>query len=412
MLGSKPELLSARAFCAAKAGAILTRSEDGCRCFRVDRATNHYCPSGTLLLPQMKQPNSRLTVVLAATLLASCGYPGPPKPPSLNLPRPVKDLQATRKGNYVYLTWTAPTESTDSLMIRQLGSTRICRSSQPVMTDCASVAGEVAAPALPAPSKTAPAPRLQQNFIGPLPPELLGDNPSAQIQYAVSVLNVRGRSAGISNVAGVPAIIAPLPPSDFRGEATAAGVVLSWSPIAPPAEGPDIRHFYRIYRREVNNTADTIVGEAPLASSQLTDQSFDWEKTYFYRATVVTAIGPAEKPESQFESEDTPAVKVFAHDVFPPAVPTGLQAGFSGVGQQLFIDLIWAPDTEADLTGYNVYRHEEGGEARKINTAPVKMPSFRDTNIASGHTYIYSVAAIDVRGNESARSSETSETVP
>jgi hypothetical protein len=32
--------------------------------------------------------------------------------------------------------------------------------------------------------------------------------------------------------------------------------------------------------------------------------------------------------------------------------------------------------------------------------------------VASGKTYIYSVSAADVRGNESARSQEASETVP
>ena len=47
-------------------------------------------------------------------------------------------------------------------------------------------------------------------------------------------------------------------------------------------------------------------------------------------------------------------------------MPTGLQAVFSGVGQAPFIDLVWSPDTEADLAGYNIFRHEENGPAGKI----------------------------------------------
>jgi fibronectin type 3 domain-containing protein len=105
-------------------------------------------------------------------------------------------------------------------------------------------------------------------------------------------------------------------------------------------------------------------------------------------------------------------VRVFAHDVFPPAVPSGLQAVFSGAGQQPFIDLIWAPDTDADLAGYNIYRHEAGTAEQKINSELVKTPAFRDTNVAAGHTYLYSVSAIDFRGNESAHSPEASESVP
>ncbi len=40
---------------------------------------------------------------------AGCGAPGIPMPPSLELPRPVDDLAAVRKGGRVVLTWTAPT---------------------------------------------------------------------------------------------------------------------------------------------------------------------------------------------------------------------------------------------------------------------------------------------------------------
>ena len=60
------------------------------------------------------------------------------------------------------------------------------------------------------------------------------------------------------------------------------------------------------------------------------DQTFEWEKNYEYRATVVTVVAAPGKPEVEVEGDDTPTVAVFAHDIFPPAVPTGLQAVFSG----------------------------------------------------------------------------------
>ena len=144
------------------------------------------------------------------------------------------------------------------------------------------------------------------------------------------------------------------------------------------------------------------------------DHTFQWEKTYEYRATVVTIAHTGVEPV-RIEGDDTPPVKVFAHDIFPPATPTGLQAVFSGPGQQPFIDLIWAPDTDADLAGYNVYRRLEGqttGSAEKLNPSPVTTPAYRDTGVASGAHYIYSVSAIDIRGNESSRSEDAEETVP
>jgi hypothetical protein len=170
-----------------------------------------------------------------------------------------------------------------------------------------------------------------------------------------------------------------------------------------------------VYRRLRGENSDTVAGEAPLDASsvtQLVDHGFQWEKTYFYRATVVMLIDEEGKPEIQFEGEDTPAVEIFAHDVFPPAMPSGLQAVFSGVGQRPFIDLIWAPDSAGDLAGYNIFRHEAGGEPVKINAELVKTPAFRDMNVTSGKNYFYSVSAVDVHGNESERSQEASEAVP
>ena len=114
----------------------------------------------------------------------------------------------------------------------------------------------------------------------------------------------------------------------------------------------------------------------------------------------------------EVEGDDTPAAKIFAHDVYPPGVPTGLQAVFSGAGQRPFVDLLWAPDTDADLAGYNVYRREEGGQPVKINTELLKTTAYRDIEVQRGKKYFYSVSAVDLRGNESERSEEASEAVP
>jgi len=256
---------------------------------------------------------------------------------------------------------------------------------------------------------------MQANYTDNLPPRLLVESPEAQISYAISVPNGNGRSAGISNTVHVPAVAALPPPPDFRAQATADGVILSWAGIPHAPETPGLRYSYRVYRRQESANTDMMAGEVPLNASsatQFVDHSFEWEGTYSYRATVVTLIHEEGKPETQFEGDDTPAARVFAHDIFPPGVPSGLQAVFSGAGQQPFIDLIWAPDTDADLAGYNVFRHEANAEPAKINSALVKTPAFRDTSVASEKNYFYSVSAVDVRGNESARSPETSEAVP
>src|SRR5581483_1078180 len=136
-----------------------------------------------------------ITLLLIAS---GCGSPGPPLPPSLELPKPVTDLRATRKGDKVFLTWTTPTETTDRQTVRHLGPTRICRSVGP-MTTCATVVGEVPPPPL---SNGKPRP---SSFTDTVPRDVQVNHPAVQLSYAVSVLNSSGRSAGLSNLVQVPA---------------------------------------------------------------------------------------------------------------------------------------------------------------------------------------------------------------
>jgi fibronectin type 3 domain-containing protein len=67
---------------------------------------------------------------------------------------------------------------------------------------------------------------------------------------------------------------------------------------------------------------------------------------------------------------------------------------------------------DGDLAGYNVYRHQEGAAPVKLNTDLVRTPAYRDSSVEGGKHYWYSVSSVDVRGNESERSEEASESVP
>jgi hypothetical protein len=363
----------------------------------------------------------KLVLLMAGcAALLGCGVAGVPKPPSLELPQPVADLRAVRKGDSVFLVWTAPSETTDRLAIRHVGPTRICRRLGVAMSECTDIVGEIPVPQLREANvqrskSVTPAPKTQMNYADHLPRALVVENPGSKIFYAISVLSGNDRSAGISNVVQVPAFAAPPAPSNFQAQVTAEGIVLSWTGNLQSPEVPGVQHTYRVYRHPEGGNADTVAGELPLHASsarRFVDHSFEWEKTYFYRITAVTLIGEEGKIETQFEGDDTAPVRVFAHDEFPPAVPSGLQAVFSGSGQQPFIDLIWAPDTDADLAGYNIFRREAGAGPMKVNAELVKAPTFRDMNVASGKTYEYSVSAVDVRGNESAQSQEADEAVP
>lgn len=349
-----------------------------------------------------------LIVALALLAAVSCGTPGAPMPPSLQLPQPVSDLKAVRKGDKVTLTWTGPTQTTDRTNIKGRGETRVCRNvGRAVINQCDHPLGTMSNSGGPVPGAG--------TFVDALPKQLQEENPAGFATYALESMNDRGRSAGFSNQVRVTTAPTLSPPADFRAQLTPDGPVLLWTGTLHTHGDPELGHFFRVYRRAEGTPTDAIVGEVKLRDQPeavLADRNFDWEKTYLYRIAVVTTVTHANQLVAEAEGDDSPALTVLVHDSFPPATPTGLQAVFSGLEQQRFIDLTWAPNTESDLAGYNVYRHLGGAAPQKINPELVKTPSFRDANVSPGNTVYYSVSAVDLRGNESGRSEEAHETVP
>lgn len=362
--------------------------------------------------------------------LMGCASIGAPLPASLELPKPPTDLRAARKGNKVTLTWSVPTRTTDRQSVRHLGKTQICRTLDSTLDstlkECGTPAGYAAPPANYSVKKNSSAPKTTARFVDTPTSAIEQASPTSFATYAVEALNTANRGAGISNQVRV-SLVPTLPPfTDFAARASARGIVISWLCPPRPQRNVGIKYLFRIYRHSESSASETRIAELDVTEcaagggamgndkviTSFLDQTFEWEHTYFYRGAVVSTVETEGKPTVEVEGDDTLEVRVYADDVFPPAVPTGLQAVFSGPGQQAFIDLIWTPVPDADLGGYEVYRREEGTDAVKLNAEPVKTPAFRDMQVEAGKTYFYSVSSVDLRGNESARSEETSERVP
>jgi hypothetical protein len=370
-----------------------------------------------------------MLLVIAVLALTSCGTPGAPQPPSLQLPQPPDDVTATRKGDKVVLAWTMSRETTDRATLRavKLGPTKICRGLVNPLSTCTAATnnalsangaeiGELPPDKTPIPQQERGAPKL--TFTDTLTPEIERGHETDFATYAVQLLNSNGKAAGLSNEVKVPLAPAATAPIDLTAQVSATAVQLSWRrrPFSPATR--DVRLIDRVSRRddEAKNWAALGDAQSYITGAYDTtffhDSNFEWEHTYYYHVTPITQVLKNGKVVAEVEGDDSPEVKVFTKDTFPPAQPSGVQAVFSGTGQKPFIDVTWAPNTEEDLAGYNVYRHEQGTTPQKINTELVKSPSFRDDNVQPGHTYFYSVSAIDLRNNESPRSEETSEAIP
>jgi hypothetical protein len=358
----------------------------------------------------------------AATLLLSgCGTPGTPQPPSLKLPEPVTDLTAVRNGSTVNLTWTMPRRTTDKLRIEsQIKgplTARVCRrgGAKDSSGEC-QTAGEIAIPG-----------EAEGRFRETLPiAEAQGQ--ARPLLYFVELKNPKGRSAGLSNAAEILAGAAPEPIAGLTAEVRADGVALHWAASGGPATA------VRLHRKLLSAQAppaaragamqpapeaperDLLV-EAPANGKALEaalDSSARFGQIYEYTAQRVVQASIDGKTQ-ELAGESSAPVRVDVVDTFAPAIPRSLVAVFAP--EDRAIDLSWEPDSETDLAGYIVYRAAyremaDGAWTRISGPQPLTGPAFRDSAIAAGETYRYTVSAIDLKGNESRKSQEARESFP
>jgi hypothetical protein len=341
--------------------------------------------------------------------LAGCGTPGAPLAPSLNLPQPVTDLSAIRAGDQVWLTWTMPKKTTDKIAIKVDVMVRVCREES-----AAGACTDAGTPLLLAPG-------VNGTFSETLPTPL-ASGPARVLKYFVELKNRNGRSTGLSNgvetLAGAP----PEPVQGLTAEVRKAGVVLSW---AADNENVPVRLERTLLTPTEPKPKQGWMATSPESVEQhllieevqqgrAIDKSIHFGQTYEYRAQRLASV-TADGKRLELAGAFSLPVRVEAMDVFPPAVPVGLAAvaAVGGNGNETSIDLSWQPDSEADMAGYVVYRREGDDSWRRISPAePVVGPAFHDVNVQLGHTYHYSVSAVDQGGHESARSVEAEETVP
>ncbi|HLK06396.1 MAG TPA: fibronectin type III domain-containing protein [Candidatus Angelobacter sp.] len=360
--------------------------------------------------PDFRESAIVVLVLLAAALLG-CGIPGAPLPPSADIPRFVGDLKAVRKGDTVTLTWTTPTETSDGELIRKPGKMLVQRAlrSGPNSDLVFQTISEL--PLQP----TLKEGRGDQATAKDTLANILHSGGADFAVYTVLAEGHNGKSFGLPNRVSVPLVPNLPPPQKVAARAVPTGVMISWeeSGSAQPSPNAQTQYVYKLMRRLQGAKDPVLVTQLHVSDhpASFIDTGIEWEKSYQYWIVSVT-VWQDENRKGEIEGEDSPVVDVLAHDSFPPAVPTGLEAVYSPAAQNSFIDITWTANTEPDLAGYNVYRHGENESPVKINSDLVKTPRFADPGIQQGMKYFYSVTAIDLRGNESSKSEETSESVP
>jgi hypothetical protein len=336
-------------------------------------------------------------------LVTGCASPGPPHAPSLYLPKPPGDLKALREGDLVTLTFTAPMRSTDDLPLKSpTMQVSFCR--QIERAACVAVAGPSHEIATSKPGAPRPV-----ELTDTLPPELTHGR-SQLLGYRLEAFNAAGQTAGWSDPAYAAAGDAPPAVANLRVEGSRLGAVLQWSP-ANADDGAVVIERAPATAAEKPG-AEKIVRLAANGPERTLDASATPDMAYRYTAVRERTVQLGGRA-LELRSAPSQPVPFTLRLVYPPPVPTGLTAaGFTTPATATDAagyaeDLIWQPVDDAGLlaplAGYNVYREALNGAARiKLNAAPIQVPAFHDATAEPGVGYRYSVAAVDIKGNESA----------
>jgi hypothetical protein len=351
-------------------------------------------------------------------LMLGCASPGPPRAPSLHLPGRVTGFSAERRGDAVVVRFKTPQQTTDKEPLRGAVTASLCRA----------VADGPCHSTSSFPGKVTVAGQVE--WVDVLPSELTS-GALRRLSYRVELFNAQDRSAGPSEPVFAVGGEAPRRVDGLYAEGSHGGIVLRWTPEAQVSG--DV-----LVEREALNpapkkkepksaSAQKDRSALPASMKQSKDESLVWlhaadSASGGDRGGMIDTTASADEPyrytavrsrsvtidgrKLEMRSGPSVAVEITLRDVFPPAVPQGVvAAGFPVEGSdRIAVDLVWQPNTESDLAGYNVYRQAADGTAVKLTAKPVALPAFHDATAAHGVSYRYTVTAVDAKGNESAAS--------
>lgn len=340
---------------------------------------------------------------------AGCGVQAPPQPPRVEIPQPIKDLRAVQIGRTLRITFTLPVLASDGEQLGKPVEVDIFRAVSPPGQKPAPP-GVGAAPWLALSPKELPhyARAGKIDYPLQLSPEEFRRQKGSTFSF-VAVALTRGfrghaRKSAPSNVVQAPLVDVTQPVANLAVKASQTALLLTWTKPAETLTGLPPSHLsgYRVYQSTTGKPDSfQLLGET--ASPHFEDKSFQFGRPYDFRVSAVTELDG-----TRAESGPSATVAITPRDTFPPAVPTHLTA----VNAAGAVDLLWNANTERDLAGYNVYRSSDGGPFARLNKQPAPTPIFHDTSVAPGHHYQYAVTAIDLAGNESARSTPASVATP
>ncbi|MFN0112045.1 MAG: fibronectin type III domain-containing protein [Blastocatellia bacterium] len=362
-----------------------------------------------------RQPKNLLATVycLLTTVyfLAGCGKIGDPIPPTPRAPLIVQELQVVQQGTELILSFPLMRTANSPKPLRIDVYRLVESASDPLglTLETFSARSGLIASIEQIPDKPA---RTAYTITFRDALDLKSSARNQRYRYSVRLVNQSGQAADFSNYAVIaPLFDLALPPGQVKATQQEKQIGLNWSAPATNESGTAPANIagYNLYRR----SGDAVVklNAQPLTQPRFTDRNFAFGTNYQYTVRALSLLPGNASLAAAIESNESSALAHIPKDTFPPAAPNPVTiASIGGL-----VSLFWPLNQETDVAGYNIYRAESEQAApnqwTKLNAQLHKTASFRDDRVQVGKAYFYQITAVDIYGNESARSSSVNETV-
>ena len=191
--------------------------------------------------------------------------------------------------------------------------------------------------------------------------------------YKVAAVAAAGEGALSGEVSATPGGTLLAAPS-LRAVAGATQIVLTWTPISGATS-------YTLYRGPYGSAQS--IYQQGIAASAYTDTAVTLGTTYTYYVVAANANGFGNASNTANAKAGSTPLPATAALTVAPASSTS-------------VTLTWAAVTGA--TAYDIYRSTTAGGEGSVPIATGASTPYTDSNLASGTTYYYQVAAVNTTG--------------
>ncbi len=216
--------------------------------------------------------------------------------------------------------------------------------------------------------------------------------------YVVNAFDEVPNNSSFSNEVNATSLdtIPPATPTKLNVTALSSGnaLYISWDPNTEV----DLVN-YTLYR-SINNISFNIRSKIPKGTEYFIDSGLVDGTTYYYRISA--------SDEVPNESLLSGIISGVPKDTQAPARPVGFWVEHGSLVDSLL--LTWVLGSEADLTGYNIYRTNTSSGPYTLITSVSTVSEYEDMGLESETTYYYVIQAFDEVPNNSSYSLEVSQT--